>query len=180
MMEVVANSYEGLMGISKFCSLLPSCDGMYQGFHDNPATHFNGTTCHCPLSEEFAPTWKKLLPDIELPVCQKNDAMTANSLAQHFQFCQDKPTEAYDKIAHLYLEALYQHPPRHEEQNKAFFRSMSTPFHEAMDLYTPANPLVSQRENHKTDSEVDEGEDDEDIGSNSEKNSSTEKKAPHR
>ena len=61
----------GEEGISKFFSLLPSCVGMYQRFHEHHSTHFNGTTCHCPLSEEFAPTWNKLLPDIELPLCRK-------------------------------------------------------------------------------------------------------------
>ena len=140
----------GEEGISKFCSLLPSCVGMYQGFHEDRSTHFTGTTYHCPQSEEFAHTWKKLLPDIELPVCRKNDAMTAISLVQHFQFCQDKTTEAYHKIAHLYLEALYRHPPRHEEQNKewhphpAFFRSLSASFKLAMEKYKPPNPLVSR------------------------------------
>ena len=80
----------------------------------------------------------------------KNDAMTAISLVQHFQFCQDKPTEAYHKIAHLYLEALYRHPPRHEEQNKdwhahpAFFRFLSRSFNLAMANYKPSNPLVSR------------------------------------
>ena len=140
----------GEEGISKFCSLLPSCVGMYQGFHEDRSTHFNGTTCHCPLSEEFAPTWKKFLPDIELPVCRKQLPMTANSLVQHCQFCQDKPTEAYHKIVHLYLEALYRHPPRHEEQNKdwhahpAFFRFLSRSFNLAMANYKPSNPLVSR------------------------------------
>ena len=139
-------------GIQKFCSLLPSCIGTYQGFHEDKSTKFLGATCHCPLSPEFSSTWEALLPDVKLPTCRKADAMNPFGLTQHLEMSVTKKGYGdHHKVTLLFLEALYRDPPpKYKGNTKAwhahpgFFKPNSAAFSEAMKHYIPSNQMVGR------------------------------------
>ena len=96
--------------------------------------------------------WEALWPGLELPICTKRRAMTPFGLKQHMESCCVKKDKSgyLHQLALLYLEALYRDAPNFHGATKnwhthpGFFKSGTKGFNEAMDHYTPSNPLVGQ------------------------------------
>ena len=114
---------------------------------------FVGKNCHCPLSCAFTPMWKALWPGLELLICTKGRAVTPFGLKQHMlESCVGKKDKSryLHQLALLYLEALYRDAPNFHGATKnwhthpGFFKSGTKAFNEAMQHYTPSNPLVGR------------------------------------